>query len=158
MRPTPIPDAEVWEGATRKVFAAPGGDLTDTQVAPVEALVDQSPATGGMTASVRCVLEDDDLANLQAGGTVWLTFWGGMIPWAATVVAPSEVTRREARTPDTRDCPDVGHPHRWARPSPLGVAMVVAYDVAADGTVTLSEEAMSQLLRQAGFEPTGAEQ
>lgn len=88
MRPTPIPDAEVWAGAVRRVFAAPGGDLTDADVAPVEALVDRSPKTGVINLSCRCVLEDGDLEKLAAGGVVWVTFWGAMVPWAVAVVAP----------------------------------------------------------------------
>lgn len=87
MRPTPIPDSEVWEGASRRVLAAPDGDLTNRDIAPVEALVDRSPSTGALNLSVRCVLEGDDLAKLQAGGTVWLTFWGCMVPWSSTVVS-----------------------------------------------------------------------
>ena len=86
MRPTPIPDHDIWAGAVRRVISPPGGDLTDPDIAPVEALVDRSPSTGAVNLSVRCELEGDDLAKLQAGGTVWLTFWGGMVPWAATVV------------------------------------------------------------------------
>lgn len=39
MRPIPIPDAWVPEGAERRVLAAPGGDLTDPDVAPLEVLV-----------------------------------------------------------------------------------------------------------------------
>lgn len=93
MRPTPIPDHEVWEGATRRVFAAPDGDLTNPDIAPCEALVDVSPSTGVRNISVRCELEAGDLEKLQAGGTVWLTFWGGMVPWAATVVEPREAGR-----------------------------------------------------------------
>jgi hypothetical protein len=42
---------------------------------------------------VRCELEDGDLEKLQAGGTVWLTFWGVMVPWSATVVEPKEAGR-----------------------------------------------------------------
>lgn len=86
MRPTPIPDAEIWAGGERQVIAPPGGDLTDPNVRPVEALVDRSPDTGGLNLSVRCVLEDGDLEKLQAGGTIWITFWGAMVPWAATVM------------------------------------------------------------------------
>lgn len=86
MRPTPIPDAEIWAGAVRQVIAPPGGDLTNPDIAPVEAIVDRSPSTGARTLSVRCVLEDGDLEKLQAGGTVWITFWGAMVPWAVTVV------------------------------------------------------------------------
>lgn len=36
--------------------------------------------------SVRCELEDGDLAKLVAGGRVWVTFWGGITPFALTVV------------------------------------------------------------------------
>lgn len=100
MRPTPIPDAEVWEGAERKVFAAPNGDLTDDQIRPVEALVDRSPTTGGLTMSARCELDPGDLEKLLAGGTVWVTFWGAMVPWAVTVVDPIAL---EADTLDLGD-------------------------------------------------------
>jgi len=86
VRPTPIPDAEVWAGAERRVIAAPGGDLTDPEIAPVEALVDRSPTTGAVNLSVRLVLEEGDLEKLAAGGTIWLTFWGHMVPWAVSVV------------------------------------------------------------------------
>lgn len=85
MRPTPIPDAEVWEGATRKVFAAPDGDLLNPTIAPVEALVDQAP-DGTTNISVCLELEQHDLATLQAGGRVWLTFWGHIVPFALTTV------------------------------------------------------------------------
>jgi hypothetical protein len=88
MRPTPIPDHELWQGATRRVFAAPDGDLANPEIAPVEAVIDRSPGTGQTTVSVRCVLEGEDLTHLQNGGTVWLTFWGAMLPWAITVVPP----------------------------------------------------------------------
>lgn len=89
MRATPIPDAEVWAGAVRRVFAAPDGDLANPLIAPVEALVDRSPTTGVANVSVRLVLEDGDLEKLQAGGVVWLTFWGAMVPWAVTVGEPT---------------------------------------------------------------------
>lgn len=88
MRPTPIPDNEVWDGAVRRVFAAPDGDLTNPDIAPVETLIDRSPTSGAVNLSVRCVLEDGELEKLQAGGTIWLTFWGVMVPWSATVVGP----------------------------------------------------------------------
>jgi hypothetical protein len=90
MRPTPIPDHEVWEGAVRKVIGPPGGDLTDPTIAPVEALVDRSPSSGAVNLSVRCVLEEGELEQLAAGGTIWLTFWGVMVPWSASVVPAAE--------------------------------------------------------------------
>jgi len=93
MRPTPIPDAEVWEGTVRRVISPPGGDLTNPDIAPVEALVDPAAAT----LSVRLVLEGDDLANLQAGAPIWLTFFGSMVPWAAIVAPATPPTEEPAR-------------------------------------------------------------
>lgn len=90
MRPTPIPDNEVWENAVRRVIAPPNGDLTNPHIALVEAVVDRSPSTGALCLSVRCILEDGELEHLAAGGTIWLTFWGAMTPWAATVVPPQD--------------------------------------------------------------------
>lgn len=85
MRPTPIPDAEVWAGAVRRVLGAPGGDLTDPDIAPVEALFDRSPTTGAVNISSRVVLEEGDLEKLAAGAPIWVTFWGAMVPWAISV-------------------------------------------------------------------------
>jgi hypothetical protein len=87
VRPTPIPDNEIWTGAQRVVFAAPNGDLTDAVIAPVEALVDRSPS-GFTCASVRCALEPGDLEKLTAGGTVWVTFYGRMTPFSVDVLPP----------------------------------------------------------------------
>lgn len=85
MRPTPIPDNEIWEGAVRRVMSPPGGDLTDPDIAPVEALFDQNPRTGAINISSRVVLEEGDLEKLAAGAPIWVTFWGAMVPWAITV-------------------------------------------------------------------------
>lgn len=87
MRPTPIPDAEVWPGAVRAVFGAPP-DAPD--VLPVEALCDSGQDTGLPRASVRLELEPGDLAKLAAGGHVWISFYGGMVPWCVDVKAPNE--------------------------------------------------------------------
>jgi hypothetical protein len=90
MRPTPIPADEVWEGARRVVVGPPGNDL-DSDVASVEVLLDQS--TIGPRMSARCVLEDDDLDLLTAGGTVWVSFYGGsLVPFSVDVQPPLVVT------------------------------------------------------------------
>jgi hypothetical protein len=151
MRPTPIPDAEVWEGATRIVVTPPGGDLTNPDIAPVEALADRSPSTGHQTLSVRCILEDDDLELLQLGGTVWLTFWGRMVPWSVTVLAPmpqpgcrwTDCQRADQHSHDTE--------YVWVNPGDrqAGEVRVHAGD---DGMVTISEAALAQLLTDAGWE------
>lgn len=159
MRPTPVPDHEIWEGARRMVIAPPDGDLTNPTIAPVEAVADQAP-DGSLNLSVRCVLEDGDLDKLQAGGTVWITFWGHMVPWAITTVAPVDPSlsgerpsqRLEPRTADTRDCPDEAHQHRWHRPE-LMAGTDVAYTADARGQVAITEEALTRLLRGAGFVP-----
>lgn len=86
MRPAPIPDGEIWDGAQRIVIGPPGNDL-DSDVAAVEVLLDQS--TIGPRMSARCVLEDDDLEHLTAGGTVWVSFYGGqLMPFSVDVQPP----------------------------------------------------------------------
>ncbi|MET0492907.1 MAG: hypothetical protein ABW000_07215 [Actinoplanes sp.] len=76
MRPVPIPDAvaATFPGAMRGVLAAPGGDLTDPDIAPVEVLFDGLVDGGFQRAFVRLALEDGDLEQLIAGGHVWLIF------------------------------------------------------------------------------------
>lgn len=88
MRPAPIPDAAIWEGARRIVLSAPNGDLTDPMIPPVEMLVDRSPSIGGLRYSARCVLEPGDLDKLVAGGHVWVSFYGGVAPFAVDVTGP----------------------------------------------------------------------
>lgn len=88
MRPTPIPDNEVWTGAIRRVIGPPDGDLANPNIAPVEALLDRAPDTGALNISVRFVMEDGDVEKLAAGGTIWLTFWGHVVPFAVNVVDP----------------------------------------------------------------------
>lgn len=153
MRPTPIPDAEVWEGATRQVIAAPDGRLDNPNIAPVEALVDESPDTGHKTLSVRCVLEGNDLEHLQAGGVVWLTFWSAMVPWAATVVPPMpDAACRWLNCQRTDD-----HTHEdeqrsmWVNPGDRQAGKIA---VSADdqGMVTVTLPALAQLLTDAGWE------
>lgn len=88
MRPAPIPDAEIWEGARRIVVGPPGNDL-DSDVAAVEVLLDQ--ASIGPRMSARCVLEDGDLDALTAGGTVWVSFYGGqLLPFSVDVQPPAQ--------------------------------------------------------------------
>lgn len=89
MRPTPIPDDEIWEGSRRMVMAAPGGDLTDDRIRPLEVLVDDA-GDGTPRFCARMVLEDGDLEKLQAGGTVWLAFYSCVIPFSADVKGPAE--------------------------------------------------------------------
>lgn len=83
MRPSVIPDAEIWQGARRIVMAPPDGDLTNDTIRPLEMLAELHE--GVPTYSARCVLEGDDLETLRAGGAVWLTFYGGVVPFSVTV-------------------------------------------------------------------------
>jgi hypothetical protein len=95
MRPTPIPDAEVWPGAFRAVLSGPSGDLTgdgstvmDAQA--VEVLFDRGQDTGAARACVRLALEPGDLEKLAAGGVVWLGVYGPLPVFTLDVKAPGE--------------------------------------------------------------------
>ncbi|MEU7590688.1 hypothetical protein AB0A95_30905 [Micromonospora sp. NPDC049230] len=90
MRPTPIPDNEVWPGSFRAVLSGPSGDLTDTDVAPVEVLMDRGESTGVARACVRFELEPGDLEKLAAGGTIWLGVYGPLPVFTVDVKAPGE--------------------------------------------------------------------
>lgn len=70
MRPTPIPEDEVWDGGQRLVIAPPDNDPTNTVIAPVEAIIDQDEL--GIRFCVRMVLDDTDAARIAAGER---TFW-----------------------------------------------------------------------------------
>lgn len=83
MRPVPIPDRLVRANQIRQVIGAPGGDLLDAQVAPVEAVVENY--SGSPLLSVRIQLEGDDLARLVAGEHVWLRMWGHIVPFEVEV-------------------------------------------------------------------------
>lgn len=90
MRPAPIPNEAIWEGAQRLVISPPDGDMTRTDIAPVEVLIDVAPDTGIPRISARCVLEDGDLAKLSAGGAVWVSFYGAqLMPFSVDVVGPN---------------------------------------------------------------------
>ena len=87
MRPVPIPNEAIWEGATRRVYAAPDGDLTNEVIRPVEVLVD---VAGDRTRRINamCALEDGDLEKLAAGGHVWVSFYGVLVPFSVDVTGP----------------------------------------------------------------------
>lgn len=88
MRPIPIPEAAVWAGARRVVMSAPNGDLLDDTVRPVEAIDEISPKLGVRILTVMCALEPGDLDILTAGGTVLISFYGGMVPFEVNVCEP----------------------------------------------------------------------
>ena len=90
MRPAPIAAEYVPDGARRVVVAPPDGDLTNPDIAPVEALTWQHE--GARMLAVRIVPDEGDLDKLAAGGDVWLTFHGSMPPFALTVTGPDDGT------------------------------------------------------------------
>lgn len=90
MRPTPIPDAEIRPGGRRITLTPPDNGPAGIEVMPVDAVIQCAPEPAAHAISVRCVLEDGDLERLAAGGTIWLTFYGGMPPIAFAVRGPGE--------------------------------------------------------------------
>lgn len=87
MRVIPIPDGAVWEGGERVVIGPPDGDPTG-EIRAVEAIVDVSASTGIRRFSMCCALEEGDLEKLAAGGHVWVTLYGHMIPFSVDVTGP----------------------------------------------------------------------
>lgn len=83
MRPTPIPDTEVWADHERIVMRAPEGHDPTGDIRDVEML--QSEQNGMPTFSVRFVLEDGDIEKLQAGTPIWFTMWGHVVPFDAQI-------------------------------------------------------------------------
>jgi hypothetical protein len=98
MRPVMIPDSRVWDGpdgrpVDRRTLGAPRGH--ETTVTPVEVLYEpepQSPPPGpgtigdlGAQYHILCALEDGDLERLIVDPHVWLTFWGGVVPFALSL-------------------------------------------------------------------------
>lgn len=72
MRPSAIPDAEVWPGTIRTVIAPPGGNFLDPEVSAIEALF-ESGNTRVNRYSVRMILEEGDLSRLERGDPFWFT-------------------------------------------------------------------------------------
>jgi hypothetical protein len=85
MRPIPIPDELVPEGALRRVIGPPGGDLTSTDIGTVEAIV-ANDELHGVTFAVLVSLEPGDLERLADCGGMWLTFRTSQMPvWSLEV-------------------------------------------------------------------------
>lgn len=89
MRPTPIPDEEIWEGAARMVIGPPAGTApTDDTIRPVEVLVEHAP-DGGFIFRSRVVLEPGDLERLAAGEPFWVSQWGHQLqPFDVAMTEP----------------------------------------------------------------------
>lgn len=87
MRPTPIPDEEIWEGGHRLVVAPPGGDLTgeETGIEPVEAIVDV--LAGPVRFCLRWVPEADDLERMAAGEPLWMILYAERLPPVALTLS-----------------------------------------------------------------------
>lgn len=91
MRPIPIPDNAIPDGCKRFVIAPPDGDLTNPQVAPVEAVA--GVVDGQVTMAMLVALEDGDIDRLIAlrdGGyqpALWLTMLTNQIPAFAVEIA-----------------------------------------------------------------------
>jgi len=79
MRPTPIPDEEIFEGHKRIVMKAPQGHDPTEEIRDVEMLAGVS--LGSPVYRARIVLEDGDLERLKAGEPFWVSFWGHVVPF-----------------------------------------------------------------------------
>ena len=112
MRPVPIPDEAVWEGAVRRVVAGPGGDLTG-DIRPVEALIDADDYGPRFNMLIR--LDPGDLEQLQESPHFWLTWHGDHLHPFSVTMPPRRVCRVCGCTED-RACkdPETGQGCSWA--------------------------------------------
>lgn len=87
MRPIPIPDGLAESiGGRRVVIGEP--DPTRDDVRPCEYIVTASDLYPGRPAVTALIeLDDDDRAELAAGGRLALTMDGGELPWQISVVS-----------------------------------------------------------------------
>ena len=85
MKPVPVTDEMVGADAVKRVFLAPP-DMED--VSPCEAVISASPDGKTVLVQVPMKLEPGDLENLQAGGTVWMTMVGNLLPFAVETAPP----------------------------------------------------------------------
>lgn len=93
MKPTEIPDDEIWAGAKRVRVEGHGEEIPG-----VDAIVDQTRTgvlDGAARFNIRIGLEDGDLEKLAAGGVVWLSFYGNVLPFSMEAVGPPGMLTRE---------------------------------------------------------------
>lgn len=83
MRPVPIADDLVWEGAHRIVVGPPNNDL-ESPIAPVEACVAGDEL--GPYFAMRILLEPGDRERLEADPHFWLIIRAPQLPAFALVV------------------------------------------------------------------------
>lgn len=87
MRPTPIPDDEMFAGHQRVTFSKPEGEEYE-EVLPVEVQATIDEEMGLPMLRVRVELEPGDAERLAAGEPFWLTFWGHMPIFDAAMGEP----------------------------------------------------------------------
>jgi hypothetical protein len=98
--------------SVKRTFVGPD-DLPNVE--PCEGVVHRS--SDGVTAVVRVPmkLEEGELQALINGGTVWVTMWGGISPFAVEVVAPVDEGPKlhvaKASGPHSRACGLAVHAH-----------------------------------------------
>jgi hypothetical protein len=83
VRPTPIPDDEVFEGHERIVMGPPRGRDVTGDIRAVEML--RGPDD---VYRARIALEPGDLERLAAGEPFWLSMWGHVVPFDVAMVEP----------------------------------------------------------------------
>lgn len=90
MRPIPIPDHQVFDGARRITIGAPPG--LESVIQPVEALAVE--VEGNPTYLVLLEVEASD-QNLIEHGRTWLMFMGGIAPFSFASYFPEMTLEHE---------------------------------------------------------------
>ncbi len=85
MRPSVIPDDEIFEDHARIVMGPPRGHDVTGDIRAVEMLVGPD-----RVYRARIILDPGDLERLAAGEPFWVSFWGHVVPFdvSMTEAAP----------------------------------------------------------------------
>ncbi len=95
MKPRPITDGDLqyWAHLHPMPVTYAADDPTFAPCPALQTLDDEvdgkrSAVGGGTVVRVPWVLDDDERAAIAAGGTLWLSTWGGLPPHMLEVQAP----------------------------------------------------------------------
>lgn len=91
MSPRPITHADLgyWADYTPQAVMYAADDPTCVPCPAIRTTVqDDYGVIGAVVVRVPWTLTDEEIANLAAGGTLWLSTWGGLPPHMIEVQAP----------------------------------------------------------------------
>lgn len=170
MRPIPIPDDHIWPGAVRRVVMPPGGDPTNEEISPVEAVVDIVTMMGEPTKRYHMLiqLEPGDVEKMaKFGNRFWVVMYGVVVPFHVSLPEYMEMFDTDFEGGDATGIPSgVTEPwlrrttnarwfYGWTRNSGGQVIVRSQFKARLGGPwrwyETFDEELISEILRLEGY-------